>query len=157
MAFIRRVRTASGATAVQIAEYCDGRQRIVKHVGSAHTDAELGLLLEQARSLVVDPGQDALDLGVAATPRVTDLVGDPVTQGILDSAPQPVAMRRDEPGRVVSTDSRLLHEILAMVFDHLGFDVVDDPVSRDLVIARIVEPTSRACRQQQVEMQRVGG
>ncbi|WP_448643016.1 hypothetical protein [Geodermatophilus sp. URMC 63] len=48
MAFIRRVRTASGATAVQIAEYAAGRQRIVTHVGSAHTDAELGLLLERA-------------------------------------------------------------------------------------------------------------
>ena len=44
VAFIRRVRTASGATAVQIAEYAGGRQRIVKHVGSAHTEAELGVL-----------------------------------------------------------------------------------------------------------------
>ena len=30
MAFVRRVRTASGATAVQIAEYAGGRQRIVE-------------------------------------------------------------------------------------------------------------------------------
>jgi len=43
---------------------------------------------------------------------------------------------------VVSTDSRLLYQTLARVFDHLGFDVVGDPVFRDLVIARIVEPTS---------------
>ncbi len=142
MAFIRRVRTASGATAVQIAEYAAGRQRIVKHVGSAHTEAELGLLLQRARSLVADPGQDALDLGVAPTPRVADLVVEPVAQGVLDPATRPVTTRRDEPGRVVSTDSRLLHETLAMVFDHLGFDVVNDPAFRDLVIARIVEPTS---------------
>jgi hypothetical protein len=39
--FIRRVLTASGATAVQIAEYVRGNQRIVQHVGSAHTEAEL--------------------------------------------------------------------------------------------------------------------
>ena len=57
MAFIRRVRTASGATAVQIAEYSSGRQRILKHVGSAHTEAELGLLLEHARELMTDPEQ----------------------------------------------------------------------------------------------------
>ena len=31
MAFIRRVRTASGATAVQIAAYRAGRQEVVKH------------------------------------------------------------------------------------------------------------------------------
>ncbi|MFC9333932.1 hypothetical protein [Arthrobacter sp. NPDC057009] len=49
MVFIRRVRTASGATAVQIAEYVRGRQQIVEHIGSAHTEAELGMLLERAR------------------------------------------------------------------------------------------------------------
>jgi hypothetical protein len=40
VAWIRRVRTASGATAVQIAEYDGGRRKIVVHVGSAHTEAE---------------------------------------------------------------------------------------------------------------------
>ncbi|MGH3350338.1 MAG: IS1634 family transposase [Nocardioides sp.] len=143
MAFIRRVRTASGATAVQIAEYAGGRQRIVKHVGSAHTDAELGLLLEQARRMLADPEQDGLDLGLLApTARVAVLVAEPVAQGVLDPAPRTTVERRDEPGRVVSTDSRLLHETLAMVFDHLGFNVLNDPVFCDLVIARIVEPTS---------------
>ena len=53
MAFIRRVSTASGATAVQIAQYVGGRQRIVKQVGSAHTEAELGVLLAKARELLM--------------------------------------------------------------------------------------------------------
>lgn len=36
-----------GATGIQIAEYVEGRrQRILKHIGSAHTEAELGLLIE---------------------------------------------------------------------------------------------------------------
>ncbi len=43
MAFIRKVRTASGATAVQIAEKDGRRNKIIEHVGSAHTDAELVL------------------------------------------------------------------------------------------------------------------
>jgi hypothetical protein len=67
VAWIRRVRTASGATAVQIAEYVEGRRQIVAHLGSAHTDAELGLLLEQARVLLDDAGQGELDLGVEPT------------------------------------------------------------------------------------------
>jgi chemotaxis protein histidine kinase CheA len=54
--FIRRVRTASGATAVQIDEYVGGRQRIVKHVGSAHSQAELGVLLARARALLEASG-----------------------------------------------------------------------------------------------------
>ncbi|WP_230582423.1 hypothetical protein [Salinispora tropica] len=64
MAWIRRVRTASGATAVQIAESAGGRRRIVAHLGSAHTEAELGLLISQARELLADPGQGELELGI---------------------------------------------------------------------------------------------
>lgn len=33
MAFIRRVRSGSGATGVQVAEYAGGRQRILKRTG----------------------------------------------------------------------------------------------------------------------------
>ena len=145
MAFIRRVRTASGATAVQIAEYANGRQRIVKHLGSAHTDTELGVLLEQARELLGDPGQSELDLGVEPAPRVAGMVGAPASQGALDlpaAASAVVPVRRDEPGRVVATESRLVYEALASVYTSLGFDSLEDPVFRDLVIARIVEATS---------------
>lgn len=64
VAWVRRVRTASGATAVQVAEYVGGRRRIVAHVGSAHTEGELGLLLEQAHAMLTDAAQGVLDLGV---------------------------------------------------------------------------------------------
>ena len=141
MAFIRRVRTASGATAVQIAEYADGRQRIVRHVGSAHTEAELGILLEQAGQLLGDPAQGALEFDVTPTPLVADLV--PARHGeLVDLESRSHESRRDVPGRVVGTDSRLLFDVLARVYASLGFDAVDDDVFRDLVISRIVEPTS---------------
>jgi len=136
------VRTASGATAVQIAVYADGRQRIVKHVGSAHTEAELGILLEQADQLLGDPLQGALDLDVSPTPLVAELVPAARGQGVLGEEPRTPVVRRDEPGRVVSTHSRLLFDVLARVYGSLGFDGVADAVFRDLVISRIVEPTS---------------
>jgi Transposase DDE domain len=47
-------------------------------------------------------------------------------------------------GRTVGASSRLLYDVLAAVYDRLGFNVVGDAVFRDLVIARIVEPTSKA-------------
>src|SRR5699024_10910127 len=47
------------------------------------------------------------------------------------------------PGRTAATSSRLLYDVVGAVYDWLGFDAVADPVFRDLVIARIVEPTSR--------------
>jgi hypothetical protein len=70
VAWIRRARTASGATAVQIAEYDAGRRKIVAHVGSAHTEAELGILIERAREMLTDPAQGTFDLGIEpAVPR----------------------------------------------------------------------------------------
>ena len=146
MAWIRRVRTASGATAVQIAEYANKRQRIITHVGSAHTRAELGVLLERARELLGDPAQGLLDLDVEAAPVVTPVLEAPSAATLFSAGPAGAAggpsSGRDGPGRVVSTDSRLLFEALAGVFTELGFDALRDPVFTDLVIARVVEPTS---------------
>lgn len=65
MAYVRKVRTTSGAVAVQVARKDKGRVVILAHLGSAHTDAELGILLERARGIITD-GQHALDIEVAA-------------------------------------------------------------------------------------------
>jgi hypothetical protein len=148
VAFIRRVRTTSGATAVQIVEYVDGRQRIVKHVGSAHSAAELGVLMARARELLEPVGQDALDLGVEPTLPVAALVAAPANgpgQLQLFTAGDQAggaALSRASGARVVSTDARLLFEALANVYSSLGFDAVGEEVFRDLVVARVVEPTS---------------
>jgi hypothetical protein len=48
------------------------------------------------------------------------------------------------PGRTAATSSRLLYDVIGAVYDWLGFGVVEDAVFRDLVIARIVEPTGKA-------------
>ncbi|OLT30502.1 IS1634 family transposase [Actinomadura sp. CNU-125] len=143
MAFIRQVRTASGATAVQIAEYVPGRgQRIIEHVGSAHTPAELGVLLERARGLLAGPGQQMLDLEVEASPPVADLVPPPEEPVLVAEPGVQQSAGRDGPDRVVATGSQLLFDALAGVYADLGFDQVADATFRDLVIARIVEPTS---------------
>ncbi|MGC5585117.1 IS1634 family transposase [Ornithinimicrobium sp. W1665] len=142
MAFIRRVRTKSGATAVQIAEYAAGRQRILKHVGSAHTEAELGVLLARARELLEDPGQGVLELGVDPQPMATGLARPAREASLLDPVPVAPPAVRSSPGRVVGRDSRVLFEALAAVYAQLGFDALEDEVFASLVLARVVEPTS---------------
>jgi len=71
--FIRCVKTSSGATAVQIVDKRAGVRRILEHVGSAHDDAELAVLMQVARERI-HAGQDELDLGLgtrdAAAPQV---------------------------------------------------------------------------------------
>ena len=49
---MRKVRTASGAVAVQVMRKAGRSDVLVEHVGSAHTDAVLGVLLERARRIV---------------------------------------------------------------------------------------------------------
>ena len=88
MVWIRRVRTASGATAVQIAESVDGRRRIVRHVGSARDDAELGLLIEEARRLLADDSQGELDLGITPKTVRAHMVAPP-GQTLFPDQPMP--------------------------------------------------------------------
>jgi hypothetical protein len=140
--FVRKVRTASGAVAVQVMRKAGRRDVVVEHVGSAHTDAELGVLLQRARRIATGD-QDVLDFEVSArAQRVAD-VADwrrgtlTLSAGVPKGAP--VA-----PGRTAATSSRLLYDVIGGIYDWVGFDVVDDAVFRDLVIARIVEPTSKA-------------
>jgi hypothetical protein len=129
---------------VQIAESVAGRRRIVRHVGSARDEAELGLLVEEAHRLLADDRQGVLDLGITpAVPRAA-MVRPASQTGLFpgpDAAPssRPVVVPRP---RVVKTASALLYDALAQVYAGLGFDVVGDEVFRDLVIARVVEPTS---------------
>jgi hypothetical protein len=141
VAWVRTVRTASGATAVQIAESVDGRRRIVRHVGSARDEAELGLLLAQARDLLADDLQGVLDLGMHVPQRVRPMAPAPAPPALfgMGAAPVPIATSR---ARVLRTSNRTLFDAMATVFDQLGFDVVGDGCFRDLVVARVVEPTS---------------
>jgi hypothetical protein len=142
VAWIRRVRTASGATAVQIAEYDGGRRKIVAHVGSAHTEAELGILIERAREMLADPAQGTFDLGIEPAAPQARLVAPAAMPTLFDAGRPDAARSAAAPARVVSTDSRLLFQALDGVYGDLGLGALGDDVFRDLVLARVVEPTS---------------
>lgn len=159
--FVRKVRTSSGAVAVQIVTRRGRQVERIEHVGSAHGDEELALLLASARERL-SPGQDALDLGEvpAVAPRL-DEVADwtserraPAGQQVLDEArgaqAAPVPPRRGRPagagtgGQVVATSSLVLWQVLTDAYRRLGFDHLGDEAFRAMVLARIVEPTSKA-------------
>ena len=54
MVFIRKVKTASGATAVQIARKKYGRIVQIEHIGSAHNQEELETLLSLAIEKLIE-------------------------------------------------------------------------------------------------------
>ena len=112
--FIRKVPTRSGATAVQIV-YKRGREVIgIKHIGSAHTKVELDILVSRAKE-VKDAAQLKFDL-------------------FEDKEPE-VYLERSYSG--------LLWEVLSRVYRRLGFDCIKDEIFQQLVLARIIEPTSK--------------
>ena len=90
--FVRRVRTASGAVAVQLIVKDHGEVVEVEHLGSAHTDADLALLLAAARERL-QPGQQALDLGELATEPAR--IGDTADWTRPESGHPPPADRAD--------------------------------------------------------------
>lgn len=116
---MRKSAGRSGSTKVQIAERRDGRNHILEHVGTARSEAELAALMAEARRRIL-PGQDSLDLD-------------------LDDAD---GMTR--PGVVVGKTSAVLWQVLTGAYARLGFDDLADDAFRELVMARIVEPTSKA-------------
>lgn len=123
--FIRKVRTASGAIAVQIVEKRGGVRRIVEHVGSAHDDGELAVLLHVAQERL-HVGQQVLDLGLDAG------AGDGTAAGLM-------------AGRAVvtGTASQVLWQVLSDAYAGLGFDGVADDAFKAMVLARIIEPASK--------------
>ena len=125
--FIRKVPTGSGARAVQVV-HKQGREVVgIDHIGSAHDDAQLAVLMEVARQRLL-PGQDTLDLTPGSAPGVRAGTGSDAGGG----------------ARVAGTSSRLLWDVLAGAYQRLGFDVVGDETFKRLVLARIIEPTSKA-------------
>ena len=113
MAFIRKVKTASGATAVQIAQKEDGRIVRIDHIGSAHTKEDLETLLALARKRLLG-GQQPL---------------------FVESPPLRISLKQ--------STSRLLLEVLTQQYNRLGFNRLEDDVFTYLCVARIVEPTSK--------------
>ena len=119
VAFVRTVKTASGATAVQIVWSWRRGSRSIEHLGSAHDEVELAALKAAAVARLT-AGQTELDLGLTA--------------GV-------------EPGTLPITSSRMSHlwDALVAAYRVLGFESATkaDNVFRDLVLARIIEPTSK--------------
>src|SRR5438270_7218725 len=81
--YVRTVKTASGARAVQIVHSTRRGSRDIEHIGSAHDDAELELLKAVARQRLA-AGQDEFDLGLPAgqpgyAPRRADATPLPIT------------------------------------------------------------------------------
>ena len=121
MAYVRTVKTASGAIAVQIVWSSRRGSRSIEQVGSAHSDAQVEALKAAAQQRI-EEGQGELDLGLNLAE--------------IGSAPL----------EIIGSRAGYLWDVLCLAYEALGFHraAAGDEVFRDLVLARIIEPTSKA-------------
>jgi hypothetical protein len=113
--FIRKVKTKSGAIAVQIAIREHGRDKVIKHLGSAHSQKQLNNLIKIAH-LEITAGQTSLF--------------DNLPTDNLDI-------------RVIKTTSSFVYQKLSEVYDKFAFFDKFDEVFKQLVLVRIIEPSSK--------------
>lgn len=118
--FVRRVRTASGATAVQIVHKRGRTVLGIDHIGSAHDEGQLAMLLQTARARL-NAGQQMLPIEDGPTG------GRPIGEPLVED-----------------TASLIVWERLEAVYASLGFDQIADSAFKALVLARIIEPTGKA-------------
>ncbi|MBI4215718.1 MAG: IS1634 family transposase [Parcubacteria group bacterium] len=111
---MRRVKTSSGATAVQIAHKQYGRIKRIEHIGSAHNRKEETILVSLARARL-HANQPSLFPDIQPALKV----------------------------HLRSSCSGLLRRVLLERYYRLGFRQLADEVYALLCIARIVEPTSK--------------
>lgn len=120
--YLRKVKTASGAVAVQIVAKEHGVRRIVEHLGSAHNEVELAALVRLGHSRLAQ-GQLAFDFGQDSDATGQDAVG---------------------AFAITSKRSKWLIETITNAWEDLGFAraVNYHQAFFQLVAARLIQPSS---------------
>lgn len=123
---IRRVRTASGKTAVQIVSRTGLSQRtkVVKHIGSTDNNIELENLLTLA--------QNFLDTQEKTSPLFPEIF-NPAKNDLVS-----VGKLKAKKGKHI-----FAYEFLEKYYNSNGFESLDNKLLRDLAIIRIIEPCSK--------------
>lgn len=119
MYHIRKTKTSSGATAVQVVEYVQRKLVMAKHIGSARTETELSPLLEAATAWIEKYSRQK---SLFVSPSLKDPLGQYDYIGIRYA---------------------FIYEVLHKVLSHFGFTSLGGKLLHDLVIIRIIEPASK--------------
>lgn len=122
MYYIRKTKTASCATAVQIVKYVNRKIEIIKHVGSAHNVYEEQILVEMAKSFIEQATK----------------------QSSLFSAPEQSASSIIlDKYEYLGVRFTFIYEIISKLLDRFNFSSLGSKLLGDLIIMRLVEPASK--------------
>lgn len=120
MASIRKTKTASGNTAVQIVRYEDRKVVVMKHIGSGHTPEEVAALVASGRIWM-----EQATLQPTLFPQQTQR-----TLALATS-------------RYVGVTYGFAYDVLCQIAQRCGLDRKRDALLLDFAIMRLIEPTSK--------------
>src|SRR3989344_2421974 len=115
---VRIVPTFTGKHTLQVVSKYLGKLTVHKHLGTFRSEVEKQNLIKKAKEYIkTQTGQEE-----------------------LFSIPQNLQLKN-----VVITQSRplFLYRLLSRIYNHFGFDKYDDPLIRDLIVARVYQPQSK--------------
>ena len=118
---IRRVKTRSGSTAIQVGFYAEKRFHLEKHIGSSKNPAKILELLEMAHAYVCSRSPQ---LGFSFNPQSEEILfkrGLAVTKSYLEAA----------------------YTYLDGVYTQLGFGRLQNDLLEHFVMIRVLEPASK--------------
>lgn len=116
---IRKVKTKSGATALQVVQYHGHRAKIAKHIGSCKEEFEYELLLKKAQEWIEDQTCQA------------NLFPEPKQKVLIV-----------ERGECIAVTHHFAYQFFLACLDECTFTHLP-PLLLDLVIMRLIEPASK--------------
>lgn len=123
---VRTTKTASGNTAVQVVTRSHQQTKIVKHIGSATSEKEQKELMDLANQYILthDPAQ-------------------PLFPEILGGNTQNQHVVAIENLQFTKTYHSFAYEFFSGFYAMNGFDVLNNPLLKDLAMMRLIEPASK--------------
>lgn len=118
---IRTVRTASGATAMQVIQYANNKRVVLKHIGSAHTDDELAVLRCEAE-------------------RVCEQLSPQLS--LFSSTESPVRLMHMDHLTLQAVTHCFAYGALRKCSQLCGLGFLS-PLYQDIALMRIIEPSSK--------------
>ncbi|NCO97921.1 MAG: transposase [Candidatus Moranbacteria bacterium CG23_combo_of_CG06-09_8_20_14_all_39_10] len=123
MYHIRKTKTASGATAVQVVNYIERKITLAKHIGSGRTNEEIAALLKIAETWIKKISRQ---------------------QGLFDKDEnQKSNLALLDKCEYIGFRYNFIYEILIKLLDRFEFTAIGNALLHDLVIMRIIQPASK--------------
>ncbi len=118
---IRKIKYSKGSTSVQVYKIENRKRVIVRHIGTARTESELGDLIHLADDFIRKAGKQLFLFDRERSDRIIDI----------------------DRMEFLGVHHGFVHEVIYKLMIQIGFDKVRQELLLDLVVMRMLEPGSK--------------